>query len=243
MTHRIVIIGATSGIGETLTLLFVQAGWKVGIAGRREERLESLKKTAPESIVSLPMDVCSPNAGEHLLQLIEKLGGMDYYLHVSGIGLQNKKLEVTTELAITNTNAMGFVRMVDAAFNYLKVNGGGHIAAITSVAGTKGLGTAPAYSATKAFNNTYLQALAQLSSMEKLGISFTTIKPGFIATDLLNPKKKYPMMMSLSYASRIIFKALLRKKRVKIIDWRYAFLVRLLQFIPNALWERIRITN
>ena len=49
--------------------------------------------------------------------------------------------------------------MVDTAFMYFKKNGGGHLAVISSIAGTKGLGVAPAYSATKRFQNTYIDAL------------------------------------------------------------------------------------
>ena len=93
--------------------------------------------------------------------------------HASGIGKQNPNVDAEIELRTVNTNGMGFTRMIDAAFGYMVKHGGGHIAAITSVAGTKGLGMAPSYSAAKAFQNTYLQALEQLANMRKLHISFT----------------------------------------------------------------------
>ena len=103
--------------------------------------------------------------------------------------------------------------MVGAAFRYFRDKGKGHIAVISSIAGTKGLGIAAAYSATKRFQNTYIDALEQLASMKKIDIRFTDIRPGFVATNLLNDGKKYPMLMKTDYTARLIVKALNRKKR------------------------------
>lgn len=66
----------------------------------------------------------------------------------------------------------------------------------TSVAGTAGLGVTPAYSATKKMQPTYLSALCQLARMDRLPVYFTGIRPGFVATEFLNPVKKYPMMIT-----------------------------------------------
>lgn len=243
MTKRIIIVGATSGIGMAVAQLFIQAGWKVGIAGRREEKLREIVASAPSQVVYRVIDICQEDAGKHLLDLIQQMGGLDYYFHASGIGKQNRSLEIPIEIATTETNVNGFVRMVDTAFNYFKENGGGHIGVISSIAGTKGLGTAPAYSATKRFNNTYIQCLVQLARMQKYPITFTDIKPGFVDTAILNPDRNYPMMMLVPKVAQSIFKALIHRKRKKIIDWRFALLVFFWRCIPDALWERLRISN
>ena len=109
-------------------------------------------------------------------------------------GFQNPELDIDIELNTTRTNVEGFTRMVDTAFDYFKQHGGGHLAVISSIAGTKGLGIAPAYSATKRFQNTYIDALEQLSHLQKLNIRFTDIRPGFVATALLGDGKHYPML-------------------------------------------------
>ena len=83
---------------------------------------------------------------------------------------------------------------MDTAFDYFRKQGGGHLAAISSIAGTKGLGAAAAYSASKRYQNTYLDALAQLSRMQRLDIRITDIRPGFVDTPLLR-EGKYPMLM------------------------------------------------
>lgn len=243
MTKKIIIVGATSGIGMAVAQLFIEAGWKVGIAGRREEKLREIAASAPSQVIYRVIDICDKDAGAHLLDMIQQMGGLDYYFHSSGIGKQNTSLDLPIEIATTETNVTGFVRMVDTVFNYFKENGGGHIGVVSSIAGTKGLGSAPAYSATKRFNNTYIQCLAQLAHMQKYPITFTDIKPGFVDTALLNSESNYPMMMSVPKVARSIFKALITKKRKKIIDWRFTILVFFWKCIPDAVWERLRISN
>ena len=100
----------------------------------------------------------------HLHNLIKKLGGIDLFFLSSGVGHQNRDLQPDIELNTARTNVEGFTRMVTAAFNYFKEKGSGHIAVISSIAGTKGLGVAPAYSATKRFQNTYILSLIHIST-------------------------------------------------------------------------------
>lgn len=239
---RAIIIGATSGIGEEVARLLIQQGWHIGIAGRREEALKTLQATAPGQIEIQRLDVTEADAPTLLETLIRKLGGMDLFFLSSGIGSQNPDLQPEIELNTARTNVEGFTRMVTAAFNYFKVLSSGHIAVISSIAGTKGLGIAPAYSATKRFQNTYIDALAQLARMQHLNIHFTDIRPGFVATDLLK-SGKFPMLMQPAPVARSIVRALNRKKRVVVIDGRYRILVFFWRMIPRWLWERLPIKN
>lgn len=239
---RIVIIGATSGIGQEVAKDFVRQGWKVGIAGRRLSALEEFRSFNPSQIEIQQLDVTSKDAPEKLHELIDKLGGMDLFLQSSGVGNQNMSLNPEIEINTAKTNVEGFIRMITTAFNYFRQQGGGHLAVISSIAGTKGLGAAPAYSATKRFQNTYIDALAQLSRMEHLNIRFTDIRPGFVATALLKDGN-YPMLMKPDYAAKRIVKALKQKKRIAIIDWKYAILVFFWRMIPGWIWERMPVKS
>lgn len=241
-SKRAIIIGATSGIGYEVTLQLLQQGWKVGIAGRRQEALEALQKTNCTRIEIQSLDVTQPQAAEQLQQLIDKLGGMDLFLLSSGIGYQNIKLDADIELRTTQTNVEGFTRMTIAAFRYFQKQGRGHLAVISSIAGTKGIGVAPAYSATKRYQNTYIEALEQLARLQKLPICFTDIRPGFVSTDLLKDGK-YPMLMRPSVVATKIVKALHHKKRIAVIDWRYAILVFFWKMIPGWLWKRLPVRS
>lgn len=144
---RAIIVGASSGIGLEVARLLRQKGWTVGVAARRVERLAAFD-------VAAQIDVNDAEAGQRLVELAERLGGMDLYFHASGVGRQNRELQEDIELQTVETNGLGFTRMVGAAYRYMAGHGGGHIAVISSIAGTKGLGPAPAYSATKALQNT-----------------------------------------------------------------------------------------
>lgn len=239
---RAIIIGATSGIGYEVAKGLLLQGWNIGIAGRRQSALDALQTVAPSRIETQVIDVNCEAAPEKLQALIDKLGGMDLFLLSSGIGHQNADLQPGIELDTVQTNVEGFTRMVTTAFNYFKGQGGGHLAVISSIAGTKGLGSAPAYSATKRFQNTYIDALAQLSRMQKLNICFTDIRPGFVATDLLK-NGNYPLLMKANVVGEKIVKALNQKRRVAIIDWRYALLVFFWRMIPRWLWERLPVKN
>ena len=239
---RISIIGATSGIGYEITRLYCKQGWQVGIAGRRTELLAKIRSEAPGQVETVQLDVTSPDAPEKLAELIRKVGGMDIFLLSSGVGSQNRMLNPEIELATVQTNTAGFTRMVVAAYNYFKEQGGGQLVVISSIAGTKGLGAAPSYSATKRYQNTYIEALDQLAQMEKLPIVFTDIRPGFVKTDLLK-SGKYPMLMKPEYVARKIVKAIGRKKRRVVIDWKYAVLVFFWKLIPDFIWRRLPIHN
>lgn len=243
MAKRIIIIGATSGIGYEVAQIYINRGYLVGLAGRRLDRLEEIRKKAPERIHIQMLDVTSEEAPERLTQLIHAVGGMDEFLLSSGIGHQNRKLDVDIEMATVQTNAIGFTRMVLAAHRYFKEHEGGHISVISSIAGTKGLGVAPSYSATKGYQNLYIDALAQLARMEKQAITFSDIRPGFVRTDLLKDGRNYPILMSPTYAAERIVNAIDRKKRIAIIDWRYGIMVFFWRLIPRWIWERLPIHN
>ena len=243
MNKKVIIIGATSGIGREVALVYIAQGWTVGAAGRREAELESLRAMAPEQVFTQVLDVTKDDAAEHLQTLINKVGGMDLFLLSSGIGKQNYTLETEIELATAATNVDGFIRMTNAAYHYFEKQGHGHLAVISSIAGTKGLGAAAAYSATKGFQHMYIDALDQLSRMQKLNINFTDIRPGFVATPLLKCSKRYPMLMQAPIVALDIVDALKRKKRVAIIDWRFRLLVGFWRLIPKWIWLRLPVRN
>ena len=207
-----------------------------------KEELEKIRLSAPGQVCTQTIDVTREDAPFSLEQLITKMGGMDVFLLSSGIGKQNLSLQPDIELQTAATNVSGFIRMVNAAYHYFEQRGKGHIAVISSIAGTKGLGSAPAYSATKRFQNTYIDALDQLAHMKKLNISFTDIRPGFVATPLLKDDK-YPLLMHTSQVASQIVKAISRRKRVAIIDWRYQFIVFFWKLIPGWLWVRLPVRN
>lgn len=238
---KAIVIGASSGIGYEVAHLLKEEGWTLGVAARREDRLQTLRQGAEDRVKTAQIDVTLESSKEGLNQLIASIGGMDLFFYASGVGRQNRDLTEDIEMMTVQTNAVGFMRMIGEAYRYFAEHGGGHIAAISSIAGTKGLGPAPSYSATKAMQATYLQALEQLAYAQGLKICFTDIRPGFVDTDLLSGTHHYPMLMKAEPVAKAIVKAVHQKKHVCIIDWKWRLLTALWRRIPRWLWRRLRL--
>ena len=241
LMKRAIVIGASSGIGREVSRLLLADGWTVGVAARREDRLLELKASSPDNVEVMRIDVTAADAGERLLELVKRLGGVSLFVYCSGVGWQNAGLEPAPELATVDVNVKGFTAMVGTMFNYMAANLGGDIAVISSVAGTKGLGVAPSYSASKVYQNTYIQALEQLSNMRRMHIRFTDIRPGFVDTDLLSGGGHYPMLMDKTVVARHIVRAIYAHRHVCVIDWRYRVLVALWRAMPSWLWRKLNI--
>lgn len=233
---KAIIVGASSGIGLEVARLFIQRGWTIGVAARRLDLLQTIGAADVEQI-----DVTSADAPDKLMQLVERLGGMDLFFYASGIGKQNRELTPDIELATVETNGLGFIRMIGCAYRFFAQQGRGHIAAITSIAGTKGLGPAPAYSATKAMQNVYLQALEQQANARKLDIRFTDIRPGFVDTALLSGSFHYPIMLRPQAVAREIVSAIEHHEHIRVIDWKYRILTAVWRRIPRCIWRRIKL--
>ena len=272
-------MGATSGIGQEVARLLAANGYEVGIAGRREERLVQMAQATPGIVTHRQIDVTKEDAPTELHKLIEELGGMDLYFHSSGIGWENVALDADKELKTVETNGVGFVRMVSAAYNWFaeqradeakqradeakqraegdeqradeaKQRAEGdeqkasdkerkaRIACITSIARTRGLGAAPAYSATKRMQAHYLECLSQQARMRHLNIGITDIRPGFVTTDLI-AGSHFPLQLKAEDVARTIVRAIERGSEVVTIDWRYRLLVAAWQLIPRWLWVRL----
>lgn len=239
--QKVIVIGASSGLGKEVAKLLIADGYTLGLAARRTQPLEDLKALAPERVMIHAIDVTSDDAPQALEHLIDMVGGIDLFIYTAGVGFQNMELEPDIELKTVNTNALGFTRMIGAAYRYMAEHGGGHIAAISSIAGTKGLGAAPSYSATKAMQNTYLQALEQQAHMRNLNITFTDLKPGFVATPLLGDNPQYPMLLKTERVAKEIVTAIKHHRHVWVIDWRWRIATALWRRIPRCLWRHLKV--
>ncbi len=237
---RIVIMGASSGIGYRCAEALASRGVRVGLAARKTDSLKRLKEKYPEMIEYESIDITVPDAKEKLLRLIERLGGMDIYLHVAGIGYENPGLDPETEVKIFETNTVGFARSVATAWQYFRRHDiPGQIAAITSVAGTNAMGHMAAYAASKAANQKWLLGLQQLSDITGAGITVTDIRPGWITTGLIDADAHFPLQMEPDYVVPLILRAIVRRKRVAVIDWRWNIVVGLWRMIPNCIYRHL----
>lgn len=241
--QTVIVIGASSGIGQRIAATYIRRGCRVGVAARRIEKLQRLQQLAPDRVTAACIDITADEAAAQLTALINDLGGApDIFINCAGIGYANPALDPALDIATVITNCLGFTRMVDCMFNYYADHGlRGQIACISSIAGTRGIGIAASYSASKRFQSEYLTALDQLARQRHLPITITDIQPGFIDTALLDSGTKYPLLMNPDRATALIVKAIDRRRHRVTINRRWALIQSLWRRIPRLLWRHIRL--
>ena len=115
---RIIIVGASSGIGRKLAELYAGNGNMVGITGRRNELLNEIRDHYPLNIVTECFDVTANENIARLASLVQKLGGLDILIYSSGIGEPSKELNWELDKLMVDTNVNGFIEITNWAFNF-----------------------------------------------------------------------------------------------------------------------------
>jgi short-subunit dehydrogenase len=236
--RKVIIIGATSGIGLELARLYVANGDHVGISGRRTELLNEIKSSIPAKLETECFDVIGNDNVLHLKSLIKKLGGLDILIYNSGYGEPSKELDLHIEQQTTRTNVNGFVEIVNFAFSYFTTQGHGAIAATSSIASIRGNSWAPAYSASKAFMSTYMEGLHIKAGRMKLKIVVTDIQPGFVKTKMAKSDQLF-WVAPVEKAARQIFRAIEKKKRRVYVTRRWWLIAKILKWLPYFVYKRI----
>ena len=235
---NVIIVGATSGIGRKMAELYAAAGNIVGITGRRKELLEEIENMFPGKIKTECFDVTGNENIERLTALIQKIGGLDTLVYSSGIGELSKGLDWEIDKLTVDTNVKGFIEIANWGFNYFLNQGDGRIAVISSIAANRGNSWAPAYSASKAFQSNYFEALAIKAKMMKKNIGITCVEPGFVATKMAKGNKRF-WVVPLERAAKQIIAAIEKKKQKVYVSKRWWLVARLMRLTPFWLYKRI----
>jgi short-subunit dehydrogenase len=235
---KIIIVGASSGIGREIACKYAVSGNKVGITGRRKNLLNELKEKFPQQIFTSSFDVMGNENQQKIQELIYELGGLDLLIYNSGYGDPSKELNFEIEDTTTKTNVNGFVEIVSYAFNYFVQHGYGQIAITSSVAAVRGNSWAPAYSASKAFMSNYAEGLNIKAKRLKKDIVVTDIRPGFINTKMAKGNGQFWIVPKEKAAGQII-NAIERKKRIAYISKRWWLVAQIMKLLPYGIYKRI----
>ncbi|MBC7629074.1 SDR family NAD(P)-dependent oxidoreductase [Ferruginibacter sp.] len=236
--NKVIIIGATSGIGKQLAQLYATNNWLVGVTGRRRALLDSLQKDFPDNILTECFDVTGEENVECMKNLIQQLGGLDLLIYNSGYGESSTSLNWEIDKNTTRINVNGFAEIVNFAFNYFVVEGKGHIAATSSIAAIRGNSFAPAYSASKAYMSNYLEGLYIKAYKLNLPVYITDIRPGFIKTKMAKGDGQF-WVAPVEKAAAQIYTGISRKKRKLYITKRWQLVAWLLNVIPIGFYKKI----
>ncbi|MBK6938245.1 MAG: SDR family NAD(P)-dependent oxidoreductase [Chitinophagaceae bacterium] len=193
MSKKILIVGGTSGLGRKLAELYAEEKNIVGITGRREDLLNEFKNQFPENSHILLQDISTQNTVQDINDIVNRMGGVDIIIIPASIIELNEALQLSTELKTTNINVSGFTTVINAAWQYFKQKGGGHIVGVTSVAAARGNRHAPAYHASKAYQSVYLESLRIKAKFEKISIIITELIPGYMDTEMAKGNRLFWM--------------------------------------------------
>jgi short-subunit dehydrogenase len=224
MTKKVIIVGASSGIGKELALKLVKEDCLIGITGRRIILLEELQGQYPDKIICSQIDNTQSISLETELENLKvRLGGLDLLILSSGTGDINESLNFAIEKKTIDLNVTAFTNIADWTFNTFQKQGSGHFAAITSLAGMTGSYLAPGYNASKAYQINYLKGLRKRAAQLKLPVNITDIRPGFVDTAMAKGEGQFWVAPAQKAASQIV-EAIKRKRHLVYITKRWAMI-------------------
>ncbi len=237
-SKKIIIIGATSGIGKALAEKYLKEGHTLGITGRREDLLKEIVARFPESCLFSAFDITEESAVQAFNSLARRLGSVDIVIVNSGVGNWNPKNEWEIDRITIETNVTGFARMSMTAFELFLKQGFGHLVGVSSVASYFGYGKAAAYNASKSFVSNYLSGLRHRAKLSKKKIYVTDIQPGFITTPLIANRKEVVGAISAEKMADIVVPKLEYHPKVLIVPFRWRFAVWLVKLLPDSIIQR-----
>ncbi len=229
---NIVIIGASSGIGKALFEKYANEKNRIGIIGRRAHLLDELFQKYPSKTIPAKADITNLEEIEQAIcTLHETLGHIDLAIVCVGTGEINATLDYAVERPTIDTNVVGWTFVIDMLYHIFERQNSGHLVAITSAGGLRGEPMAPAYSATKAYQINYMEALRKKAFKKGVHIVVTDIRPGLVDTAMAKGEGLFWVMPVEKVASQII--AAIRKKKSKVyVTKRWHILAIINKYLP-----------
>jgi short-subunit dehydrogenase len=234
---RIVITGASSGIGEALARHYAREGAVLGLISRRKTA-----RDLPGEVVSYAVDVADEAAlASAAHDFIRRFGPPDLVIANAGIGTGTDSAEIrdVPKLRKTlETNVVGLAATLAAFAPAMRAARRGTLAGIASVAGFRGLAGNGAYSASKSAAITWMESLR--AELYGSGVSVVCICPGYIDTPMTRVNRfRMPFLLSADEAARRIARAIAIKRRLAVIPWQMALVSVLLRTMPGWLYDRL----
>ena len=250
---RIVITGASSGIGEAMAREYAKMGAKVVMAARRSEELERIAadiRNAGGSVAFTACDVTKEEECKHLMEVaVEAFGGIDVLICNAGLSMRalfdDCDLKVLHRLM--DVNFWGTVNCTKYALKWLQQSKGS-LVGISSVAGIHGLPGRTGYSASKYAMTGFLDTI-RIENLKK-GLHVMTACPGFTASNVRfsaltadgtqqgETPRDEAKMMTPEEVAHIVAKGIQRRKRLCLMEWEGRGTHLLKKFFP-ALVDKL----
>ncbi len=237
---RIIITGASDGIGAALARHYAGTRTVLGLGARRPALLEQLARELPGVCATYAADVRDPAAMQQAADaFVHQHGVPDLVIANAGVSKGTLTEAPEDEPAfreVFDTNVIGLINTFRPYIALMRERGHGLLVGVASVAGYRGLPGASAYSASKAAAISYLESLRV--ELRGSGITVITICPGYIATAMTasNPYRM-PFIMSADKAATKMAAIIDRRKTHAVMPWQMAIVARLMHVLPRFLYD------
>ncbi len=236
---RILITGASSGIGRELAIQYAQAGWELGLVGREIQRLEATAHEAGAFGVNASIFVADVQDTEAMAQVCREFsagGTVNVVIACAGIAIADDLLDGNAEsiARLYSTNVIGVSNTLVPFVPLLRAQGHGTLVAVSSIAGLAALPGRVAYSSSKAAVNCFLKGLR--IELYGSGVHAMAVCPGFVHTPMIASLERPPRSaLTVGVAAAKIRKAIEHRRKNAAFPVVMATLVRLLLILPDFL--------
>lgn len=236
---KVLITGASSGIGQELARQLASRGCRLALLARREDRLKELAGELGEDTWFRPCDVVDKEAVKAAVEdADEALGGIDIVILNAGVGkpTPTHKFVADDLVHIFQVNVFGIAYALEALLPRMLERGRGAIVGVSSLAGTRGLPLSTAYGASKAAVTNLLEGMR--IELAPQGIQVTTVAPGFVKTPMTDQNKfPMPFMWPVDKAARVIIRGIEKGAREIRFPFPLVATLALAKMAPNGIWD------
>lgn len=240
----ILITGATSGIGRAVALALAGPGTNITVTGRDKERLDAIEKALADkgaNVAAHLIDVTDREKMTEMMADAERRAPLDLVIANAGIssgGTSSEDMDGEVTRDIFAVNLAGVLNTVLPAATLMTSRRQGQIAVVSSVAGYRGLLSAPAYSASKVAVKAWGEAIRP--DLADKGVHLSIIIPGFVKSRITDQNNfKMPFLMSAEKAADIIVRGLAGRKRTIAFPWQMVLIMRALTMLPGPIFDAI----
>lgn len=241
-----IVVGGSSGIGAALARRLAREGYTLALVGRRPEPLQALcgQINAAAGTVRArpyPHDATHYDEVPVLFQeILRDLGRVDVVVYSAGLLLPVtlSEFDFAKDCAMLQANLLGGMAWLNQAAQLFERTRSGHLVGVSSIAGERGRVGNPAYNASKAGLNSYLESLR--NRLSRKGVHVLTVKPGFVDTPMLrgsNAKKMW--VIPPEQAAEDIWRALRGRKQTAFSPARWRLVALALHHVPSFIFRRL----